>query len=322
MLIKDQRTPGSTKSQPQTQRLTRTMSVPEKTVPVSKDEDANSKPSRGTKRFRTASDDLTIEFQSFKKEISEMLEKFLSTTSTRFENIEQQMNIIQHQNTEIHSTNVDIEKAMNSLSADLKSMEDRITFIEKDKKDMQINLENLESKFNYLENFSIKTCIELRNVPKVTNETKPILFGYATMLCNTLDLKLDVSSMVRDVFRLPSRKDKTFSSIAIELNSTLAKSQLLDSIREYNKKHSDQLNSTHIGIQLIKQAIYISELLTPKMKRLLFLAKDYAKSANYDFVWASNGRILMRMATGKPYFALRNEADLSDLKKRDQSTLK
>lgn len=90
-----------------------------------------------------------------------------------------------------------------------------------------------------------------------------------------------------------------------------------NSLKKHNQTYSDQLSSTHIGISHIKQPIYASELLTPKVKRLMFLAKDYARSANYKFVWPSNGRVFMRLAEGKPYFSLRNEADLGDLKKKD-----
>lgn len=298
--------------------LQASLSLSDPNVSMARDEEPNFNVTLRAKRSRLEMDNesMTSELEAFKVHISGMFEKFLTTTQNKFEAFEDRISTIQRQNEEICFSNRDIEKALNSLGADLKSMDDKICNLEKDKKDLKLYICNLENKIDFLEISSLKTCVEVRNIPKVEKENKSDLFNYVYNLGKNLKLDFDLTDSLKDVHRLPSKREKTQSSISIDLKSTLIKSQFLNAVKKFNQSHSESLNSTHLGIKLPKQPVYASELLTPKVKRLLFLAKDFARSANYTYVWASNGRVLIRKAEGQPYIIIKNETDIIDLRNK------
>lgn len=272
------------------------------------------------KRPRSDSDDnISCELSSFRAEIMNLLGSFTSSQNNRLDKLEERIKSIQEQNRNIHSTNQDIERAMNVLSVDIKAIENKITTLECERKTLENNFIYMEDKMDSLEISTYKTSVEIRNVPKITRESKNDLYTYTSKLCETLKLDIDQRD-VRDVYRSPSRQDKASSSIVIELINTHTKTSLLSAVKKYNQDHPDnQLNSIHLGLPEIKQQIYISELLIPKMKRLLFLARDVAKTAKFSFAWSSNGRIFIKKAEGEPRIMIKNEKQLMELKKSENS---
>ncbi|KOB51939.1 Uncharacterized protein OBRU01_26845, partial [Operophtera brumata] len=55
-------------------------------------------------------------------------------------------------------------------------------------------------------------------------------------------------------------------------------------VKKYNQHHiNDRLNTAAIGLQGKKNPIYVSDFLTPKARRLYFLARDVARSNGYRF---------------------------------------
>lgn len=271
-----------------------------------------------TKRPRSkcfSDDDSCSDLSTFKEDLLSSIKSMMASQSTRLDQLENRMKAIQNQNTNIQSTNKDIEKAMNHLSEDIRNMECKLTSLEEERHVLDQQILSMENKLENLEIASIKTCIELRNVPKISKEKKADLYDYIHTLCDTIQLPIQKSD-IRDVQRLPSKKEQAHSSISVELMSTLTKSLFLEAVKKYNKNHpTDNINTAHLGLSAPKKQIFISELLTPKMKRLLFLARDFSKTYNYTFVWPSNGRIYIRKEEGKPYIMLRKEAHLTELKK-------
>ncbi|KAG7296907.1 hypothetical protein JYU34_019775 [Plutella xylostella] len=266
------------------------------------------------KRQRTQ-DSVSDEISSFKAELLSLMNNFISTQSNRLDKLEDHIKTIKDQNKIIQSTNEDIEKSMNHLSEDIRTLETKITGLEQERKSINSYILGLENKIHNMEINALKTCIEIRNVPKVAKETKSDLYGYTLKLGNFLKVHLQQSD-VRDVSRLPSKKEQDSSSISIELNNTFVKTQLLDAMKKYKKEnYSEQINSNDLGIKT-KKPIYVSELLTPKMKRLLFLCREFAKTEGYSFVWPLNGRIFMRQKEGSPHILVKSEEQLGQMKRQ------
>ena len=59
--------------------------------------------------------------------------------------------------------------------------------------------------------------------------------------------------------------------------------------------------------------LFINENLTQERKRLLWLTKQSAKSANYLFIWTMNGKIYVRKNSDSPAIMIQSENDLSKL---------
>ncbi|CAG9118476.1 unnamed protein product [Plutella xylostella] len=272
------------------------------------------------KRPRIQDDNISDELSSFKSELMSIINNFMETQSGRLEALEKLLKSVQEQNKTIQSTNRDIEKAMSHLSDDIKAIEKKIDYLDQERKNIHIEILSLEEKLDTFEMNSIVTSAEIRNVPKSSKESKDDLWTYVIKLSKVLNINLQ-SHDLRNVSRLPSKKEKLSSSISIDFNNTLIKTAFLDGVKNYNKNNSEKLNASHLGMLSTKQPIYISEQLTPKMKRLLFLTRDFSKSSGFKFVWTSNGRIYLRKEEGKPHILVKNESHLNDLKKKQSENL-
>lgn len=266
------------------------------------------------KRPRRHSDEVSDSLACFKEEIIATMKELLSTQCSRLDQMEDRMNSIYIQNQSIHTTNKDIEKAMNSLTEDIKSIETQLENLNRDRTQLHQQIATIETKIENLEINSLKTCIELRNVPKISKEKKSDLYNYILKLSEKLKLNTQISD-IRDVYRMPSKKDNDSSSVTVEFTNTMSKYQCIEAVKSYNKANApNYLNSSHLGLTTKEQTIYVSELLIPKMKRLLYLARDFAKTNNYTYAWSSNGRIYLRKEEGTPHIMIKSEAHLILLK--------
>lgn len=272
---------------------------------------------RNTKRPRLLDECSLENSSSFKDEIMSMINQFRVSQNNRLDKLEEYMISIQEQNKSIQKTNSEIENSVSHLTRNVKTVEDKIDQLEHERKQLHSHICALEDKLDSMEISSLKTFTEIRNVPKIQNEKKPDLFGYVMNLSKTVNYLALTKTDIRDVARMPSKKDSSSSSVTIEFTNTLTKLSFLEAVKKYNqsKQQPEQLNSNNMGIQNSKQPIYISELLTAKMKRLLFLTRDFAKTAEYKYVWSSNGQIYLRKGEGKPYIRVKNEVHLNELKK-------
>lgn len=119
---------------------------------------------------------------------------------------------------------------------------------------------------------------------------------------------------IRDVMRYTSRKDNSSWNLTVELANTLQKNNILSAIRKHNKENrSNQLNAGHLGLSGSSCPIYVSEFLTPRAKRIFFLAREMAKSEQYDYCWTANGKVYLRKKSGAPYILIKNEDQLKSL---------
>ena len=59
--------------------------------------------------------------------------------------------------------------------------------------------------------------------------------------------------------------------------------------------------------------LFINENLTQERKRLLWLTKQSARSANYLYIWTMNGKIYVRKNSDSPAIMIQSKNDLSKL---------
>ncbi|CAH2215467.1 jg12315 [Pararge aegeria aegeria] len=281
-------------------------------------EELNSQHLPRTQRKRRRSNEIEFQLNDFRAEIKFMMDTFMEKQNKRLETLENHIMEVKQQNVAIQSSNQDIEQSLKFMSDEIRSLQGKIGSIEKDRKNLSLHLMRLEDKIDDIDKRTIKTCVEIRNVPKQSRETKDMLYLYVDSLSKCIT-KSEINKVeVRDVYRLPSKKsDAKCSTIIVEFSNTLYKNHILNAAKKFNREYSEKLNTLNLGLPGTRQPIYISEQLTAKTKRLLFLARDFAKSAQFAHCWTTNGNVYLRKKEGTPYIFVKNEERLSDIIKKN-----
>lgn len=254
------------------------------------------------------------DLEDFKNELKSMMRSFIETQDTRLQNLEQHMIELKKQNSEIKSTNDEIEKSTKFLSEQIHSIETKINDLETDRRNISSHITDLAEKLENIQKKCITTSIEIRNIPKKSNETKHDLFEYINKLSSRMKVP-ECYNNLRDVYRIPNNTEKTTSTLVVEFSNTLAKYNFIQA----NKKiyaSSVRLYSTDLGFkeENTKQPIFIGEHLTAKSRRLFYLARDLKKSLKFSHCWSSNGNIYLRKSEGAKYILVKNEAQLDEIR--------
>ncbi|CAG4987317.1 unnamed protein product [Colias eurytheme] len=172
-------------------------------------------------------------------------------------------------------------------------------------------IKTLEEKLEISERASRSTCLEIRNIPNSSSESKNYLLD--TFLKTTNVLKIDVQPHeVKDIYRIKS-KDPNSRTIIVDLTSCLLKEKIINLYRNFNKGPS-KLTTEHLHLKGPPKNIFISENLTAKMKRLFFLSRDLANTHNFKFCWVSHGKIFLRKKENGPLIRIRTELDIAKVK--------
>ncbi|CAK1544928.1 unnamed protein product [Leptosia nina] len=226
---------------------------------------------------------------TFQKEQNDKTEKFFAQQNSRLDSLEKSISDLSSKLVTIDSTSQDIEKSMDFLSKQVDGIQNKIDGLQSQWKSVSADLQAIEDQQEYLAKSLNKTCLEVRNVPKTDQSSKSSLYDHVLHLCRSLKVSVN-SNDIRDVTRVTNRKDTSKTSFIVELTNTLRKNDILNAVKNFYKTHNNQpLSSDLLGISGDATTIYISEYLTRKTKRLFHLAKDWAKSHNYKYCWASNG---------------------------------
>lgn len=254
------------------------------------------------------------ELDSFKNDLRNMIKEMMNSQSSRMEKLEHHMLELKNQSTEIKTIHSELEKSMSSISDQILSLERTITSLEKERSSLVAKVTSLEDKLEFLDRNQIKTSVEIRNVPKRTNETKNMLYDMISNLSKHLQIVIETSN-IRDVARQPSKRDTLSSNITVEFANTLIKSNFLNAVKDYNKKHSmDKTSSLHLGIKATTGTpIYIAEQLTPYTKRLFYATRNYAKINKYSYCWTSNGRVMLKKDSDSQSILVKTELQLQQL---------
>lgn len=274
---------------------------------------------RGNKRLRRMKDGSYMDrFEDkflglkndIKSDLKDMINELISSQNSRMDKFEEHILEIKSHYTNIEATNQEIEKSMTAITNQLVSLEAKIANLEIERSTMAKKLITLEEKLDNIDRNCIKTCIEVRNVPKCQKETKSSLYTLIQNLSKQLEANIQLSD-IRDVSRLPSKKESKTSNITIEFTNTLQKSNFLLAAKQFNTNHSaDKVNSTHLGFDGPKTPIYIAEQLTPLTKKLFYAARNFAKLNGFAFCWTSNGRVMLKKTVDGQYIIIKNEQQL------------
>lgn len=113
---------------------------------------------------------------------------------------------------------------------------------------------------------------------------------------------------IRNVYRGFSKSDK-LKLIIIDFLSASIKDKILNNWKELGKQNGTKLSAAHLKLEGPQSTIYVSEYITPKMKRLHFLVRDYSSTHGYKYCWVTPGAIYLRRKVPRLYEYKVNKID-------------
>lgn len=279
------------------------------------------------KRVRLDDTECTI-FDMFKDEMNEMMRNWMKQQDekldklvrgiSRLENFEKGLSDIK---SGIESSNNEIEKALGELSAQIKDLDKKIGILDSERKNTCAKIFELEEKNESIERVMRKTCIEIRGVPKRKREKKEDLLDMVNNLINNIGIDYSQKE-IKDIYRLPSKENALTATIVTEFTNTFIKEKVLKGAKIYNTvQPGRQINTKLLGLEGTETILFVSDHLTSKAKRLHFLAKDFARSENYQYCWIANGRIFLRKKEGDKYVVVKNEHTFQQLQESYKSKI-
>lgn len=218
---------------------------------------------------------------------------------------------------DIKTQSVALQTSADFLSNKFDAIESQLFKLEAERHSNLEYMRNLEDKIEHLERHKRATCVEIKNIPHTTGETKQGLLNQVISIANVLNTSID-PHYVRDVFRI-NTKDPNTKTIIVEFTSVLPKEQLIRRYKDFNKSNKTSKFSTEtLHIKGPRKPVFISENLTPKMKRLFYVSKEYARSNSFDYCWLSNGKIFLKKKEGQAAVLIKGEEDFKIFKESEK----
>ena len=308
------RTPPSSSSTPATDNIAKlTKAKSDQDVSVNSDTLSPAITLR-SKRPRNEFSPPFSEMEEFKSDIKNLVKELISNQSTMLSQLSADVAAIKIQNETIQKSNKDIEDSIQSIKASCVELKNRMEKFEKDRTDFQDKLFDVDKRVESLELRFRSSTIEIRNIPTMDNETVSDLYKIVSDTAKILNLEIQ-NSQIRDIYRLPSKPGKS-RPIITEFSNVPLKVEIINALRKYNKTRpvAQKLNTSTIGCRGESLPVYISEYLPGSSRKLFYLAREYAKSANYSYCWAVNGKIYIRKNDNATAVRIDSEKALTVLK--------
>lgn len=247
------------------------------------------------------------------RELSKMLQQ---QQSIILDNLMSEVNEIKTQNSELKRSFLEVEKSVKFISSQYEDVTKKVLDLELENNYLTEQVKSLENTVRDIQMGSRSSTIEIRNVPVKDNETFDDLVSILTEIGNKIEYSVTLSDL-RDVRRV-SGKPGLPKPILAEFTKVVTKRDFISGIRKFNKNAKDKqnkLNTELIGVSGARTPIYVSELLSLQIKKLLFRTQEFAKANGYDYCWTSNGAVYLRRKEGEKQIIVKSEQTLTDLLK-------
>lgn len=270
------------------------------------DRDSSGHPEFVTRRFkRRLTEDTSDDSDSLLSRIQDMFHSFESQQNAKLEKLIESMHSIKEQNG-------DIQKSIAFLSNKYDEALEKIQILEQKTKSYEVKIESLESKIEQLERNSRTSSIEIRNIPRQTNENKSELRSIIKKVGELINQPI-LDSEIQDILRLKTEKE-TKNHILVNFTSTAVKEGFIYKSRTFNRENKDnKLNTDHLHLPGPSKPIYIDESLTKLGRKLYYLARQFVKDNNYYSTWTSYGKIYLREKKDSSSIRIDTEQDLQKL---------
>lgn len=244
---------------------------------------------------------------TYTDEIKDLISSLISAQSKELSSINSKLH-------ELTESNARIDAAVSLLTTQNEEYRSKIALLEKQAQKDREYISILENKVEDLQRTSRKTFVEIKNVPKKSQETREDLINMVINLSKSINLGMNDRD-INDIFRLKSRGDgEKKPTIIVELRSAILRSDLLKKAKEFNFKMKTRLQAKHLGLTSSEDTpIFIAEQLTTKGARLFFLARDLKRAQKVKYCWTSMGKVLVRKDDTSKIIHIQHEAQVQQL---------
>lgn len=244
---------------------------------------------------------------TYTDEIKDLISSLISAQSKELSSINSKLH-------ELTESNARIDAAVSLLTTQNEEYRGKIALLEKQAQKDREYISILENKVEDLQRTSRKTFVEIKNVPKKSQETREDLINMVINLSKSINLGMNDRD-INDIFRLKSRGDgEKKPTIIVELRSAILRSDLLKKAKEFNFKMKTRLQAKHLGLTSSEDTpIFIAEQLTTKGARLFFLARDLKRAQKVKYCWTSMGKVLVRKDDTSKIIHIQHEAQVQQL---------
>lgn len=179
------------------------------------------------------------------------------------------------------------------VKSEIKNKDKIIKQLESDQQSLKTEIQSLNNRLNTVEKISRDRNIEIQAVPESKNENLFTVFKNVCDVLTTPILDTDILAC-RRVAKVNKDSDRP-RNIIVTLSSPRMRDALLSATSRFNKTNpNNRLSSKHINIDGESRRIYLSEHLSPDLKKLHAAARAFAKNKNYQFVWVKYGQVYLR----------------------------
>jgi chromosome segregation ATPase len=247
------------------------------------------------------------DLEGFKTEMKNMITTLLNAQQDELKKISSAQK-------EIKVTNGNIENSLAFLTTQNDELKKKLEQLQVQSKKDRDFIVALEDKIEDLQREQRKANIEIKNVPKLSKETKEDLTNMMLNLSKAINFEVRKED-IKEIYRVHGKKEaKNNTPIVVELSSTMLKIETIKHGKIFNSKNKEKLRAKHLGATKNEEtAIFISEQMTAKGARLHFLARDLARSKGYRFCWTSYGRVYVRKEENSPIILVRCESQIQHL---------
>lgn len=201
------------------------------------------------------------------------------------------------------------------MSAQYENIRTKMDKFEENRRNDQTYIQMLKHKIESLDRNARNTSIEIRNILLHSPETKLDLTSIVSNLSDFLQVPVGPSD-IRNIYR-GYTKSEGKNPIVVEFTTTSLKEQFIDATKSYKKRNKGQnITTQDLKINGPVRQVYISDYLSPSLKRLHYLARDFASSNDYKFCWSSSNAIYLRKKEGDPSIKLKNEDDFKKISQK------
>ncbi|XP_046966926.1 uncharacterized protein LOC124534927 [Vanessa cardui] len=253
------------------------------------------------------------ELQDLRDEIHTLIATIKLGEETKFEKItkiieelKEQNNSLKIQNTEILKSNDKIEKTLSHTTALYSDLKKSMEIMSENYNKAVTRIVFLEDQLEEIQRTQRATFIEINTPMKEKEDVLQMI----TQLHSFIGLKLPVDD-IRQCYRV---KTGNKNPIIVEYQDGHTRNKVLQMVRKFNKVSVDKINTSIFGEQDIKERIYVNESLTPKARKLHFLARQLKKSHGYRYNWISRGKIYVKKTDGDPAIQIKSLDQVEDLK--------
>ncbi|XP_046976521.1 uncharacterized protein LOC124542638 [Vanessa cardui] len=183
--------------------------------------------------------------------------------------------------------------------------------LESERKADRCHIQYLEEKVDTLEHQLYSTKLEIKNVPKILEETKEDICEIVKEISKVLKTPIERHD-IRDVFRTGKKDAPT---ILVDFNSAYVKENVIKGARQFNNRHKEnKLNTTHLKLDGPAKPVFLSEKLTPNIYSIYHLERNFARENEYKYCWTAFGKVFLRRMDGHKQIHIINEEDLHRLR--------